>query len=298
MKNIFLSALAIACIFQLYAQNKSWILAPKYFPTITASTNRNAMIEDFTGHNCAFCPAAAEKVHEVQQTNPERIFPVAIHVSPDGATGFQFVTANYPVDFTNEIGLGIGTFFGQIQNQVWSGFNANPKVGVNRTQRSVGTTRYYSQGYLTTEVPLILNSTLKVAIKSKVNYYSETKGAFLHTEVEKLDPSVSNDLGMIVYLIEDSIVSPQNVNGTLTPNYVHRDTHRKELSGLVWGRTLTAALQKENGKYYLDYSFEVPNQLAPQGQTGAHNAANMHLLIYVYDKITYEVYQVVKEMFI
>jgi len=267
------------------------------FSSITASTDRNALVEDFTGHNCAYCPAAAVKVHEVQQLNPDRVFPAAIHVSPDGATGFQYVTSSYPVDFTNETGINIGVFFGQLQNQVWSGFNANPKVGVNRTQRSVGTTRYYSQGYLTTEVPLILNSTLKVAIKSKVNYFTETKGAFLHVEVEKLDATITNDLGVIVYLIEDSLVSPQNVSGILDANYVHRDIHRKNISGLTWGRTLTDELLVD-GKHRLDYSFVVPNQLAPQGSTGTHNADNMHLLIYVYDKVTYEVYQVVKEKFV
>ena len=44
-----------------------------------------------------------------------------------------------------------------------------------------------------------------------------------------------------------------------------------------------------NGKYYVNYSFVVPNQL-----DGNFNAANMHVLVYVYDKSTWEIYQVIE----
>jgi hypothetical protein len=40
----------------------------------------------------------------------------------------------------------------------------------------------------------------------------------------------------------------------------------------------------------VNYSFAVPNQL-----DGTYNAANMHVLVYVYDKTTWEIYQVVKQ---
>jgi hypothetical protein len=70
------------------------------------------------------------------------------------------------------------------------------------------------------------------------------------------------------------------------------------LSGQAWGRILTPELKNENGKYYLDYSFSVPNQLAPGAQAGSYNAQNMHILAYIYDKTTLEIYQVVKEKFV
>jgi hypothetical protein len=40
-----------------------------------------------------------------------------------------------------------------------------------------------------------------------------------------------------------------------------------------------------NGKFYQNYSYKLPEQYDP---------ANCHLLVYVMDKNTYEVYQVVK----
>jgi hypothetical protein len=58
---------------------------------------------------------------------------------------------------------------------------------------------------------------------------------------------------------------------------------------MPFGRPLTAA-DLNNGKYYVNYSFVVPNQL-----DGAYNASNMHVLVYVYDMSTLEIYQVIKQ---
>jgi len=44
-----------------------------------------------------------------------------------------------------------------------------------------------------------------------------------------------------------------------------------------------------NDNYYVNYSFEVPSQL-----DGNHNPSNMHVLVYVYDTATLEIYQVIK----
>jgi len=54
----------------------------------------------------------------------------------------------------------------------------------------------------------------------------------------------------------------------------------------------------KNGKYYVDYSYIIPDQLAPQGTTSTHNAENMHVLIYVYDTSTKEILQVIKKRLI
>jgi hypothetical protein len=128
-----------------------------------------------------------------------------------------------------------------------------------------------------------------------VNYFPSTKGFFLHTEIEKEDTAINyDDLGIMVFLIEDSIVAPQNVSSTFTADYVHRDIMRGTISGQTWGRYVSDG-EFVNNKYYLDYSYVVPNQLAPTGQTGAHNADNMHLLICIYDKTAYEIIQVIKK---
>jgi len=112
----------------------------------------------------------------------------------------------------------------------------------------------------------------------------------LHVEIEKLDPALSNELAVVACIVEDSLVGDQKMSdNTHNSAYVHRDIHRGNLNHTPFGRTLTAA-DLTGDKYYVNYSFVVPNQL-----DGAYNASNMHVLIYVYDKTTWEIYQVIKQ---
>lgn len=252
---------------------------------------RNALIEDFTGHNCSNCPAAADVAHSLHEANPSRVFVASIHSSNVGASDFQNVNlaTGYTIDFMNPQGTELGQHFGSLS----VGFFGNPSGTVSRTFES--TDLFYASGFWSTKVNQVLSSSLQVAIKSHVNYFDATKGFYLHTEVELLDGSLdASDLGMVAYMIEDSLVGPQNVQSTYTPDYVHRDIMRGTLSGIALGRDLTSGTES-NGKYYLDYSYVVPDQLAPQGDPTTYNVDNMHLLIYVYHKTDHTILQVIKE---
>jgi hypothetical protein len=251
------------------------------------------LIEDFTGHNCSSCPSAATIAHSLHEANHNRVFVASLHSGPTGITSFQAVnlTQGYSIDFTNPNVLELGNYFGT--TLAGSGFFGNPAGSVNRINDAG---EYFTgSGIWASKTAAQLTTSPKIAIKAKLNYYETPKhGFFLHTEVEKLDNALSNDLAMVVYVIEDSLIGQQNVNSVVTPNYVHRDIFRGTLDNQAWGQTLTSSMLT-NGKYNLNYSYILPNQLAPQGQTSTHNAENMHVLIYVYDKTTWEIYQVIKQ---
>lgn len=249
------------------------------------NTNRNVLIEDFTGHKCIYCPAAADFAHTLHEANPTRVFIASIHSGPTGIGDFQSVSApDYPTDFTNIEGLEIGTYFGTNDG----GFIGNPRGPINRVTNG-GVIFQNPNSWSSLTSSLLSANVLKVNIQSELNYYPTTKGAFLHTEVEKLDQSLG-DLAMVVYMLEDSLVGDQKMaDNSHNATYVHRDIMRGCVDGRTWGRTLSSA-DLIDGKYYLNYSFVVPNQL-----DGNFNADNMHLLIYVYDKTTHEIYQVIKQ---
>ena len=261
--------------------------------------DRNALIEDFTGHNCSFCPAAGEVAHTIHESNPARVFVASIHASNtnDGMSSFQAVNTGqgYSVQFYNNESLELGSYFGT--TLVNSGFFGNPAGTINRT--NVAGEYFAGQGLWQSKVDEVLASPIKVAVKAKVNYFETPKhGFYLHTEIEKLDNNLTNELAMVVYMIEDSLVGPQNVSNVFTPEYIHRDIFRGTIDNRIWGRELTADFL-QNGKYYLDYSAIIPDQLVPQGTASAgYNSDNMHLLICIYDKVTLEIYQVVKKSFI
>jgi hypothetical protein len=277
-----------------YVQNE-W---PDFASLPNEDPDRNALIEDYTGHNCSFCPAAGAVAHGIHVANPSRVFIASIHSSntTNGMSSFQDTNSasGYNIAFWNPVGLELGAYFGN--TLVNSGFFGNPAGTISRTSNAG---EYFpSTGLWQSVTDGVLATPLKVAIKAKVNYYESPKhGFFLHTEVEKIDNSIANDLAMVVYIIEDSLVGPQNVSNVYTPDYVHRDIMRGTLDGTAWGRTLTSSLM-QNGKYYLNYSYILPDQLGPSGVLTTHNAENMHLLIYVYDSVTLEIYQVIKKKFI
>jgi hypothetical protein len=260
------------------------------WPTFSANTNllRNILIEDFTGHKCVFCPAAADLAHQIHSANPNRVFIASIHAGPDGIGDFQSVSApEYPVDFTNPQGVEIGLYFGANDG----GFPGNPRGTINRV--NTGNIFQNPNAWSSMVTSQLANNNLKVNMQSALNYYPDTKGAFLHVEVEKLDQNLTNELGIVASIIEDSLVGDQKMSdNSHNHTYIHRDIHRGNLNGQAFGRVLKAS-DMNNGKYYVNYSFVVPNQL-----DGNFNADNMHVLVYVYDKTTWEIYQVIKQKII
>lgn len=257
------------------------------WPVFSANTNtnRNIIIEDFTGHQCVFCPAAAELAHQLHEANPSRVFTASIHAGPDGIGDFQVVSApDYPLDFTNPEGVAIGLYFGENDG----GFPGNPRGTVNRFNNG---TIFQSPAQWTSMMSdqLSLNS-LKVNLQSELNYYNQTKGAFLHVEIDPVDASVVSKLGITVYLIEDSLVGDQKMSdNSHNTSYIHRDIHRGNLNAAAFGSPISSD-DLIGDKYYRNYSFIVPNQL-----DGPHNPANMHLLIYAFNTETWEIYQVIKQ---
>ena len=273
----------------LYPGNWSDYLAnewPQFTPN--TNTNRSVLIEDYTGHKCIYCPAAADLAHSLHLANPTRVFITSIHAGPTGIEDFQLIDPpNYPLDFTNPQGLEIGTYFGTNDG----GFPGNPRGTINRF--NTGTVFQNANSWTSILNTMLSENNLRINMQSHLNYYAETKGAFLHVEVEKLDQSLSNELGIVAYIIEDSLVGDQKMSdNSHNENYIHRDIHRGNLNNQAFGRILENS-DLIDGKYYVNYSFIVPNQL-----DGNYNPSNMHILIYVYDSTTWEIYQVIKQKII
>lgn len=270
----------------LYPDGDSAHYAQNHWPEFTQNTNteRNLIIEDFTGHRCVYCPGVTSAVESFAAGDPERIFPVAIHSNNAGVVlgSLQdFLPPHFTHQFFNEDGLEIGAYIGSIPG---SGFISNPKITIQRLKNNGDIA--LTPAFLTTIGNGVLSSSPKISIQAKTNYFPQTRGVFLHTEVEKIDAALSNELLTVVYLLEDSIVASQELLGNIIDeDYVHRNVMRGCIDHKPLGQKLDAAHLNANGKYYFNYSYKLPTQYHPD---------NMHLLIYVYDKVTYEIYQVIE----
>ena len=249
------------------------------------NTERNVLIEDFTGHKCTYCPWAADNAHQIKLDNPGRVYIASIHGSPNGISGFQTVDANYPHDFTNEDGLEISIYFGTNDG----GFPGNPRGPVSRITYG-GNIFQHPQEWNDMTNSAIAQNNLKVNLQAQSEYYPETRGYFLFTEIDilatELDP---NNLAQVVYLMEDSLVGDQKMeDNSHNTTYIHRDIMRGCIDGRAFGRTLSPAnVNLGTLKHELYYTYKVPDNYT--------DLSNLHVLIYVYDKTTFEIYQVIKE---
>ncbi|HIP31909.1 MAG TPA: Omp28-related outer membrane protein [Crocinitomicaceae bacterium] len=274
-----------------YVNNGNWLPF-----TTNTNTNRNIVVEDFTGHTCTYCPFAAVIAEDIKAANPGRAFIATIHTSELGLGSFQEAAATgwFTTDFTCEVGLSIGKHFGM----EWPGssFSGNPRGTVSRSLNG-GTqpTAHHSQWTAIAD-NLIATNDLKVNIQANSNYFPSTRGYFLHVELDQLDAALTNEMTIVVQLIEDTIVKPQKFQGGTFPvpspfdaidtAYVHRDILRGCVDGRAFGQTLDVEHKDANGKYYFNYSYELPMEL---------ESTNTHVLIYVRDVVTEEIYHAIEQ---
>ena len=278
--------------------DSAYYVSQGLWPTFAANTNtqRNVLIEDFTGHQCVNCPNATANMEQLIATNPDHIFGLAVHAGPTGLGGYQITDEFYPQVLYCDAGLTLGKHFGN--DDPGSAFIGNPVFCVNRTKAN---NQFVSNGgaAIINKANACLSSALKVNLQAATNYFASTRGLFLHVEAEKIDQSITSDLAVVVCVVEDSLIAPQTVpngldiyDGTVNGRdevYVHRDILRGMIDNRTYGKVLTAADLGTNSKYYVNYSYKLPSQYDP---------ANMKLYIYVYDKTTEEIYHVIEKPFL
>ena len=263
------------------------------FPTFSENlnTDRNVMLEDYTGHRCPNCPAAGWEAYEIEEANPGRVFVSSVHAAPNGLSSFQTTasdcgeasnpTNSFCTVFYNDASIEYGQTFGG----GGFGFFGNPQGNINRINFTGSDMfQFYTEWDAKTSEVLTANE-LKVNIQAESNYYSETNGFFLHTESEFLDDLSGEQYNIVVNLMENEIKDYQDSLGIKLPYYKHHNVFRGCIDGLTWGQDL-GGNYLSGTKVYKDYSFELPS--------GMDNT-DFHLLIYVYDVNTYEILQVIKK---
>lgn len=263
------------------------------YPVFTANTNtdRNVMLEDYTGHRCPNCPAAAAIGEGIEAANASRVYIASIHAGPGGLSGFQQLasdcgTITNPTDefctiFYNTESLAYGAAF-----QTGYGFFGNPQGTINRIAFGGSSMFQFSTDWQARVDEVLAANDLKVNIQAQANYYPETNGMYLHVETEFLE-DLTGDYNLVVYVLENEVVDFQDSASIILDDYHHNNVFRGCMDGLAWGRTVTGS-HLTGEKTYYDYSYKFP--------TGQINT-DYHFLIYVYDVATYEVLQVIKYEF-
>lgn len=257
------------------------------FPENT-NTDRNVLIEDFTGHRCPNCPPAAEEAENIAASNPGRVFIASIHAGNDqidGIVEFQETNDDFVEEFYNDIVVEYGKHFANGYQ-----FTGNPRGTVNRTpfdsgdpNSLFGTAAVWGQQ---TSALLSAND-LKVNLQSKINYFAQTHAIYYHVEVDLLDPSVQENLKVVNYFVEKKFIAPQKEFSVTIPNYEHHNIVRDELSKAAFGLDLSSAEVDagDPNAFIMNYSYALPDDIT---------ADNAMVITYVYNDDTHEIYQVIE----
>lgn len=240
---------------------------------IPETPTKKVLLEDYTGHNCVNCPAAAKLALSLQQLYGERMIMMTVH------SGFFARPASAPfnTDYRTPAGEAWDQFFA-ISNV------GNPNGMINR--KSTAGNYVVGPGNWGTRIAEIIDDEAVVKLDLNTTYNSATRKLDINLSASFV-AALAGEFKLIVCILEDSLISAQKNNdasvGT-TPtilNYVHRHVLRENVNG-IWGESLVADPQPLT-PYTKSYSLNL-NPL--------YNQKNSSVLAFLYDSSTYEIIQV------
>jgi hypothetical protein len=244
--------------------------------------SRKVFIEDYTGHKCGNCPAAADTLKYLEKKYPGKIIPLAIH-----AGFFAATNPSYPTNFQTTAGTAYDSQFG-------NSAAGNPNGLVNRVGYGTGG---FIKAYTSweTELVQILNTSAKFEIKIRNSFASATNNLSTSITVK----SLSNNSGtykLVVLLSEDSIIAEQldyrKPSGSqLIANYEFNHVLRGAINN-TWGDPIFGIGAIANDSVVKSYNNYTLNSL--------YKPAKCHVIAYIYDADSssptyYEVLQVEEE---
>lgn len=237
---------------------------------------RKAFVEDYTGHKCGNCPAAADVLKALEENTlyKGKIIPLAIH-----AGFFANINGTYPTDFRTPAGNAYDTQFG-------ISTAGNPNGLVNRLGNG---TSNFIKAYTVwgSEVSQIITQEAKFQIKIKNVFTSGTNSLNTDITIKSLAANTGT-YKLVVLLSEDSIIAEQldyrlPSGSQFVPNYKFNHVLRGAVNS-TWGDDVFATGASANDSIVKSYNNFIINS--------NYNAAKCHVIAYIYDTSNYEVLQV------
>ncbi len=253
----------------LEKRNQPDTLQAEYYDTTYAEYNNNqriTLIEDYTGHTCPNCPAAATEIKRLSNIFPNELIAVAVH------TGFFAKPQNnadgsFKTDFRTPEGAIYESAFG---------IQAFPAGVISRLQEAG--TYVASMDDWEVKINTLKNEAAKFKIDITNLYSDSLKLLKINTQIEKLhSENITSKIS--VYIIESKIIDWQINGSTIVPNYEHNHVLRKVING-AWGEEINF-----QGSSVAEFNYS-SNLLE------TWNYKNCEVIIFIWDSTTKEVYQV------
>lgn len=249
------------------------------FDTVTNATvasYKKVLLEDYTGHKCGNCPAAAIVAGNLYNQYKDTLIVVAVH-----AGFFTRTNTLYPTSYTTAVG------------NDWDGtggFNVssvgNPNGMVNRKIHP-GFALVHKETSWPSTVSLAKKNELIVKVELKSMYDKTAKALNVETKLT-FQKAYANNVKLNLILTEDSIIGPQtdySQNPDHIEHYHFEHMLRCAING-SWGEVAkTAPIAVNATATILNSNFSVDTKF---------NDRQLTLVAIVFDEVTREVLQVEK----
>lgn len=191
---------------------------PPVFQLATTS-GKNVLVEDFTAHQCGNCPPAAVIAEGLAVSNPDRVFPLAIH-----AGNLAITSDSYPIDWTNEES---NVYWFQLD------FQANPLGRINRIG---GTGNFFAPAEWASEVASELVSETPLQLQIKTFWHPNVGDGHLniHVNGQFTSGGLDGECRLAILLTESALIGDQLYYGE-DPEHVTDYQFDHMLRGSVTG---------------------------------------------------------------
>lgn len=235
----------------------------------TGTVIHRVLVEDYTGHKCPNCPAAAAEAEALMDVYGDQVVVIGVH-----AGFFASPSPGYEYDFRTEAGDELNGFFG---------FTAYPAGMINRLGYLDGNHILNFQAW-PPEVSEALQTPPSVALDLTA---SISGGQLSATASLTALSELSGAYSVVLAVTEDSIVQPQvsqlPQGGTETiEDYVHNHVLRGHMNG-TWGSEVW------NGNILAGESVDYSESISVGGDW---RPEHLHVVAYLYNNDSFEVVEV------
>jgi thiol-disulfide isomerase/thioredoxin len=250
------------------------LLDDNYVKDSVMVTTKHVLLEDFTGHKCVNCPEAAIAAHELAEELNHRLIIYSVHA---GYYATPDETGDYTADFRCMEGEELYNDFAAF---------ANPIALIDRVKFSGAV--LIGAGNWEDAVVLELAKENTVDLKVRNIYYPDL-GKIQISVTSKFLSATADPYKLVVYIVEDGIVSPQKNNnpdiGTSPDwiDYEHRNILRTSVNSTYGGFITPDGTVALNQEYTNQFIFDL---------NAAWVTANCNLIAYIYNDATKEILQV------
>ena len=191
------------------------------FQPATAVSGRSILLEEYTGMRCVNCPEAADEAHLLKQTFGESLIVVSIH-----AGSFAVPSGSFQPDLRTEAGNSYFSHFG---------FAGTP-VGMVDRKKQGGAVALSPAGWADAIRKELIEPT-KIKMEGDA-VYEGNDSCRVSVKIFGITPT-DRDMRLMLWLVEDSIRTPQVVPGGVNSNYLQRHVLREVLNG-TWGESVVS----------------------------------------------------------